>query len=66
MYFPRVPPKLLKPGQVLDVGTRANGNFNIRFCHFFDGRGFEPGMGHETKKCCFFFFSIFSSQVKVK
>jgi len=36
MYFPRLPPKLLKLGQVPCRGNESGGNLDIRFCHFFD------------------------------
>ena len=54
MYFPRVPPKLLKPGQVLDVGTRAEATFTSGFAIFSMVVGSSPAWGK-----CFFSFSFF-------
>ena len=56
IYFPRLPPRPVRPGPVPKLGTRVEAKFDIRFCHFFGGFGFKPGPVHATKKCCFSFF----------
>ena len=56
IYFPRLATQAPHfSGLASERGTRERA-WNGRFCHFFSGRGFKPGRGHETKKCCFFFF----------
>ena len=64
MYFTRLPPRPVKPGLVPELGTRVEAKNDSRFCHFFDGRGFKPGLEHETKKCSFFFFLLFLRKEK--
>ena len=66
IYFPRLATQAPHfSGLASERGTRERA-WNGRFCHFFGGRGFKPGRGHETKKCYFFFFSFRSSRGKVR
>ena len=64
MYFPRLPPKLLKLGQVPCRGNESGGNFDIRFCHFFDVVGSNPVWCMKRKSVFFFFFSFFLRKEK--
>ena len=59
MYFPRLPPRPVRPGPVPELGTRVEAKFDIRFCHFFGGFGFKPRVVQKVKKCSFFFFLVF-------
>ena len=59
MYFPRLPPKLLKLGQVPCRGNESGGNFDIRFCHFFDVVGSNPVWCMKRKSAFFSFFLFF-------
>jgi hypothetical protein len=59
IYFPRLPPKLLKLGQVPCRGNESGGNFDIRFCHFFDVVGSNPVWCMKRKSAFFFFFLFF-------
>jgi hypothetical protein len=63
MYFPRLPPKLLKLGQVPDVGTRADAALTSGFAIFWMVVGSNPAWG-ETKKCFFFVFLFFLRKEK--
>jgi len=63
MYFPRLPPKLLKLGQVPDVGTRADAALTSGFAIFWVVVGSNPAWGMK-RKSAFFLFSFFSSQGK--
>ena len=65
MYFPRLPPRPVKPGQVPELGTRAEAKFDIRFCHFWWFWVQTPG-GAKSEKVLFFTFFFFSSQVKAR
>ena len=59
MYFPRVPPRLLKPGQVLDVGTRAEATLTSGFAIFSMVVGSSPGWRKIEKVLFFIFIFIF-------
>ena len=64
MNFPRLPPRPVKPGLVPELGTRVEAKNDSRFCHFFYGRGFKPGLEQNEKMLFFFLFSFISSQGK--
>ena len=65
MYFPRVPPKLLKLGQVPDVGTRAEATLTPGFAIFWMVVGSNP-VWCMNEKMLFFLFSFISSQGKAR
>ena len=59
MYFPRVPPKLLKLGQVPDVGTRAEATLTPGFAIFWMVVGSNPVWCMNEKMLFFSFFFYF-------
>jgi len=59
MYFPRLPPRPVKPGQVPELGTRVEAKFDIRFCHFLVDLGSNPRWSKKWKSALFSFFLFF-------
>jgi len=67
MYFPRLPPKLLKLGQVPDVGTRADAALTSGFAIFWMVVGSNPAWGMKRKSAFFsFFFFFFARKRQIK
>ncbi len=66
MYFPRLPPKLLKLGQVPDVGTRADAALTSGFAIFLLVVGSIPGWSKNEKVLFFSFsFNFFANKCQI-